>query len=94
MFYVMFSGGETDAQLIINDFLTCYITVAKCLNVNQADYRSCLENMRSSFNNLPTMNLHRIFHIVNIHIPVVNILKQGVRTQLDTLLNFNIYTFH
>ncbi len=40
MFYVMFSGGETDALLIINDFLTSYVTGTKCQNVNQADYRS------------------------------------------------------
>ncbi len=35
MFYVMLSGGETDALLIINDFLTSYVTGTKCQNVNQ-----------------------------------------------------------
>ncbi len=39
MLYV-FSGGETDAQLIINDFMTAYVNGTKCQNVNQADYRS------------------------------------------------------
>ncbi len=36
----MFSGGETDALLIINDFPTSYVTGTKCQKVNQADYRS------------------------------------------------------
>ena len=39
MFYVMLSGGESDALLIITDFLTSYVTGIKCVNVNQADYR-------------------------------------------------------
>ncbi len=80
MFYVM-SGRETDAMLIINDFLTSYATGTKCRNVNQADYRCHimflgLEIIMSSFN-----------------IIAVNISKQGVQTQLDTLLDFHTLTF-
>ncbi len=40
MFYVMFSGGETDTLLVINDFLTSHVTGTEYQNVHQADHRS------------------------------------------------------
>ncbi len=91
MFYVMFSGGETDAQLIINDFLTSYVTGTKYLNVNQADYRSCIclgHWHTKRISGLPSITCLPWIHVT------VNIFKQGVQTQLNTLLGFNIYTFH
>ncbi len=43
-----------------------------------------IEIIMSSFNILPTMNWD----------VTVNIFKQGVLTQLDTLLDFHTLTFH
>ena len=43
----------------------------------------CLEITRSSFNNVPTMNSRSSQHFA-----------AGVRTQLDTLLDFNTYTLY